>query len=297
MRYVPKRLRGRKPLPQRVTLPKARLLLVEACKLLWAHRKAFAGILAVYAIGMLLLVVGFSASSNFASVRDAVNESFAGKGWANSVAIQVYFLFSNSNAGTSQLSGIYQSILLVLVSLALIWGLRQAKSGKRFKAKDSFYAGMSPLIPFLLTIAVISIQLLPLSIGAYLYSTLTTYGIVVYWYEQFLAFAIFMGFAYWSLRMVTGSIFSPYIATLPGMLPVEAVRNAKELVRGRRLVIWRKLIYLPIVLVVAIALLVTPFVMFLNVLAPWVFFLLGTVAFAVTHAYLYTLYRELIREK
>ena len=94
--------------------------------------------------------------------------------------------------------------------------------------------------------------------------------------------------------MITASVFALYIVTLPDMSPFRALRSAKELVRGRRLMIWRKLILLPFVLFLGTTVVVLPFLLFLTPLTVWIFFILSTAWFAVIHSYLYTLYRELL---
>ena len=295
-RFLPKKLRTKRVKKTYPKLPKARLLFASAVSLLLSQWKGFTGILAVYAVGLLLLVVGFSLGSDFSEARQSLNTVFQDKSTFSNLFMQVFFLFSNSSSTTGQTAGIYQSVLLVLCSLALIWGLREAKQGRDFTTKQSFYSGMTPLVPFLLTVVFISVQLLPLTIGAYLYNLVTINGIVVSFPEKFVAFCLFAALCFWSLRMLTSSVFTPYISTLPGMQPLAAFASAKELVPGRRLVIWRKLIFLPVALVVLLALAIAPFIVLLPATAPWVFFVLTCVAFAITHAYLYVLYRELIRE-
>ncbi|MBP9853163.1 MAG: hypothetical protein QG629_560 [Patescibacteria group bacterium] len=295
-RFLPKKFRGSQPKPTYRKLPPARILFLEATKLMLAQWRSFVGIVTVYGVGLLVLVVGFSIGSDFSQARQALNEVFQGKNGANSLFMQVFFLFSNNSTGTSQTAGLYQSLLLIICSLALIWGLREARQGRSFTTKQSFYSGMTPLIPFVLSIAIISIQLLPLTIGAYLYDLVTANSIVVTSLEKCVAFLIFAALGFWSLRMITHSMFTPYIVTLPRMTPLRALGDAKQIVSSRRLVIWRKVLFLPVALIVLLALAIAPFVLFVPAVAPWIFFALTCGAFAVTHAYFYVLYREMIRE-
>jgi hypothetical protein len=204
-------------------------------------------------------------------------------------------LFGGANTSNTPNGGIYQSILLIVCSLAMIWLLRQSQAKKPIGTKLAFYRGMYPLIPFLAVMLIIGIQLLPLSIGAYLYSALVS-GIAVHGWEILLSFLLFASLAYWSLRMLTSSVFALYIVTLPEMTPLKAIRSAKELVRGRRLVVWRKLLFLPLAIVVGSSVLILPFMLFLTPVVVAVFFVLSTAWFAIVHSYLYTLYRELLNE-
>jgi hypothetical protein len=85
-----------------------------------------------------------------------------------------------------------------------------------------------------------------------------------------------------------------YVVTLPDMTPLTALRSARDLVRYRRLSVFRKLIFLPIALGVIMAVVMLPFIFVVPVLAQWVFFALSMLALIVGHAYFYVLYRELL---
>lgn len=94
--------------------------------------------------------------------------------------------------------------------------------------------------------------------------------------------------------MITASVFALYIATLPDMTPLRAYRSARQLVYGRRLLIWRKFLFLPAALLVLAAVIEVPFILFITPLAVWTFFIVGVVALPVVHGYLYSLYREML---
>ena len=278
-------------------LPKARVLLSASLQRLAQSKRAVAGIVTIYGIGVVLLVRGFSATQDFVTLRTLLDSLMTGAfGKAQSVALQLTILFGGSGSSNTPNGGVYQTILLVVCSLALIWVFRQAQAKKPVGTKRAFYLGMYPLIPFLFVLLIMGVQLLPMTIGSYLYSTLMTTGIAVHAWEKLLAFAVFAALALWSLRMLTGSMFAMYIVTLPDMTPLRAVRSAKHLVAGRRLLIWRKLLLLPLVILVGSSILVLPFLLFLTPVVVWVFFIISTLWFALIHSYLYTLYRELLNE-
>lgn len=281
--------------PQYRPLPKARLLLVAACQLLLKSPKAILGIVAIYLVSTIIFVSGLALSSNLLEARAALQTFFGDKlSGINSYILQTSYLFSNNGNPSSATGRTYQSIIMILCSLAIIWAVRQLHSGKTISTKRSFYEGMDQLIPFVLTVVIVSLQLLPLSIGAFLYDMLVSNGILVHTYERVIAVIIFALLALWSLSMITYGFIAVYISTLKGLQPLVALRSAKDLVKYRKLLIWRKYIFLPIVLIVATVLLVSPFVLFMPVLAPWVFVVLGGLSFVIFHAYMYCLYRELL---
>jgi len=60
------------------------------------------------------------------------------------------------------------------------------------------------------------------------------------------------------------------------------------------LLIWRKFIFLPVVMVLLAAVVGLPLVFFAAPLAIWIFFILGIVAVPIVHGYLYNLYRDML---
>jgi hypothetical protein len=143
---------------------------------------------------------------------------------------------------------------------------------------------------------VIGLQLLPLVIGASLYSGVINNGIALYTAEK-LAWALLCGLlGLLTLYMISSSIFALYIVTLQDMSPLQALRSARGLVRYRRWVVLRKLLCLPIILLIVAAILMLPIILVVTPLAPWIFFILTMFSLAAVHAYMYTLYRELLNE-
>jgi len=293
--YKPFTWRYRQPVPQYKPLPKAPKLFWSVLQQLWTNKRLFGGIILVYGVLDIVFVRGLSSTSDIASLKSAVDHSFtgAGGGLATS-AVTFSSLLSGSGSGNATQSGIYESILLITGSLALIWTLRQVPTGRMVRVRDSFYQGMYPLVPFFLVVALMGIQLLPLAIGSTLYDTVTSTGIAIHTWEKLSWLLLFIGLSLWSLRMITASLFALYIVTLPDMTPMRAYRSARKLVYGRRLLIWRKLIFLPVMLFILAAVISVPFILFITPLAVWVFFILTLAALPIVHGYLYSLYRSMI---
>ncbi len=96
--------------------------------------------------------------------------------------------------------------------------------------------------------------------------------------------------------MISSSIFALYIVTLPDMTPLKALRSARELVKGRRWAVILRLLSLPVILLIVAAIIMVPIIIVLTPVAQWVFFLLTMFTLVAVHAYMYTLYRELLNE-
>jgi hypothetical protein len=172
--------------------------------------------------------------------------------------------------------------------------LRQAANQHKARIRDAYYGGMYPLIPFILTLIVIGLELLPLIISAALYGVVITNGIAAHGYEQVIWVIILLGGLSLTLFLLASSIVSLYIVTLPDMTPLKSLRSARDLVRGRRLSVIRKLLFLPFVLLVVAAIIILPTIAVSSGATVIVFFAINLLSLLAVHSYLYSLYRELL---
>jgi len=276
-------------------LPNVWKIAKQAAHLLWQYKKVVIGITLLYGVLNLILVRGFSGGTDVSSLKSDLDLLFGGN-WAHLSSSLTVFALLVTSAGntTSSTGGVYQFLLVIIVSLAIIWTFRQVLAGGKARVRDGFYRGLTPLVPFILVLLVIGLQLLPLLIGSSLYSTVINNGIAVYAAEKFLWGLLFFLLALLSLYMISSSVFALYIVTLPDMTPMKALRSARELVRFRRWAILRKVLFLPLLLLIVAAVIMVPIITFATPAAQWVFFLLTMFALIAVHAYMYTLYRELL---
>ncbi|MGC1176737.1 MAG: hypothetical protein WA843_01595, partial [Candidatus Saccharimonadales bacterium] len=292
-----KRLSLRNRVKHPVRLPGAWWLTKTATRILWEHKGLFAGILVIYGLLNLVLVRGLASNTDVGSLKHQFDQVFKGHFGSVISSLSVFaLLVGSAGNGSSQTAGAYQFFLALIASLAIIWTLRQVIAHNIIRVRDAYYRGMYPLIPFILVLLVIGLQLLPLLIGSALYSTVITNGIAVNFIEKFICALLFISLALWSLYMISSSLFALYIVTLPDMTPMKALRSAGELVRHRRWTVLRKILYMPLVLLIAAAIIMVPVIVVAAALAQWVFFLLTMCALASIHAYMYALYRELLNE-
>jgi hypothetical protein len=280
-----------------VRLPSVWRLLNMSLRTLWAHKVLFVGIATVYGLLSLVLVKGLSDNTDIMTLKDNLDQIFAGSYGSLASGVGVFtVLVGSAGSGSSDTAGAYQFFLTIIASLALIWALRQVFTGNHIRIRDSYYQGMAPLVPFILVLFVIAVQLLPLLLGATLYSIVAQNGIAVYAAEKFIWALLYGLLALLSLYMITSSVFALYVVTLPDMTPLKALRSARALVRYRRWTVLRKIIALPIVLLIIAAIIMLPIIVWATPLAQWVFFILTMLSLVAVHGYMYTLYRELLRE-
>ncbi len=280
-----------------VKLPNVWHMAKTASLILWRHKRLFIGITLVYGLLNLVLVRGLAGGTDVGSLKHEFSQVFHGNFSSLTSGLSVFvILVGSAGNGSSQTAGAYQVFLALITSLAIIWALRQVLAGSKLRIRDAYYRGMYPLIPFVLVLVVIAIQLIPLIAGSVLYGLVTADGIAVH-FDEVLGWGVLWALlALGSLYMVSSSIFALYIVTLPDMTPRKALRSAREIVRHRRWTVLRKILCLPIMLLVVAAVIMLPIIVWLTPLTQWVFFALTMFALVATHAYMYTLYRELLDE-
>lgn len=292
-----KSFRPHKRIKHPVKLPSIYRLVRTSASTIWRHKKVLGGIILIYGVLNLLLVQGAAGNDDVGELKQLLSDAFGGSfaGLASGVSIFVLLVGSAGNSAGGA-SGVYQLFLGLIASLAVIWALRQALADKKFRIRDAYYRGMYPLVPFILVLMVIGLQMVPLLIGSTLYGIVVANGIAVFAIEKFLWALLYGLLALLSLYMVSSSLFALYIVTLPDMTPLKALRSARQLVRYRRWTVLRKLIGMPFVLLTAAAIIMLPIIIWLTPLAEWVFFALTMLSLLAVHAYIYTLYRELLNE-
>jgi hypothetical protein len=275
-------------------VPGAFRLLRNAAALMWRNKRAFVGIAIVYALLSLALVGGFSVA-NLKDAKQSFGDVFNGQVGQLATGLSLFvYLLGNNSANSTPTASVYEVILAIIASLAAIWAIRQMYAGNKVRIRDPFYLGMSPLIPFILVLGVIGIQLLPAAVGAFLYSTVVTNGIAATAIEQAVVMIVFALLCLTSLYMLCSSLFALYIVSLPEVAPMAALRSARQLVLHRRWMVLRKVLFLPLALVVITGLIITPFIILLTPAAPWMFIALSALIVPFVHAYLYGLYRALL---
>lgn len=283
--------------PSQPKLPSGYRLFKSSIKLLTKNWKLFGAVTLVYLVLNVLLVKGFSAGINIPELKEVLQGLFTYTGRAAQLTTGVTLfglLVGSAGSVSSDLAAAYQSMLLVVISLVIIWALRQVMAKEKITFRDAFYKGLYPLVPFLIVLFIIGIQLIPLFISNFLFGVVFSGGLAVTAIEQILWGLLLFLLIVFSLYMVTSSVFALYIVTLPDMWPLQALRSARELVRYRRWTIMRKVLFLPFVLIILSAFITIPLILFLTPIAEWVFFVMTTMALAIVHTYIYSLYRELL---
>ncbi len=282
-----KAVKSRKPLKGSFRLTSQ---VFSVLKMNW---KPLGGIVLVYLILNIIFASGISnVSSAFSTIKTDLNTN-GGSGIWHAAGGFASLVGSSGSSGSSTGSTL-QSVLFIIESLVIIWALRHLMSGHTISVKQAYYKAMTPLIPFLLVILVIIIQLLPVSIGATVVAAIATSVFAGSSLATVLSVVAFILLAIWSLYMVSASIFALYIVTLPDTQPRQALRAARDLVHFRRWTLIRKILFLPLVILIAMAVVIVPLILYVSAVVPAVFYVLAMLSILFAHTYLYNLYRGLL---
>ena len=292
-----KKKTGKKAPIKHAELPSVIVVLKNSLNILRKYWKTFLIVTIVYALLYIVFVRGLSGGLDLSSIRQSLDRDKGTTSVSTGISLFAYLVGNSTTTQSSSVNaGVYQTVLLIIVSLALIWTLRQSYNNNKVRARDAFYKGMYPVIPFILILIVVGLELIPLLIGASIYSVVTNNGISVgdlqttFWGIGFAVLCLI------SLYPITSSIFALYIVTLPDMTPMKALRSARQLVKRRRLLVMRKILFLPLVIIIAALVIMVPVVLVVTIAASWIFLILSFLCIVFIHSYLYALYRELINE-
>jgi hypothetical protein len=255
--------------------------------------KLLGGIVLVYLILNIVFASGISnVNIAFDNIKENLNTGGGHALWnAASGFGSLAFSAGSSNSSTGSA---LQTMLYILESLVIIWAIRHLLSGQSFSVKMAYYRSTGPLIPFLLVIAAIIIQLLPVTLGGIILAAVASSVFTGTAVLTILTTIIFLILAGWSIYMVSSSIFALYIVTLPDMQPRPALRSARDLVKFRRWLVIRKVVFLPIFILAVMGIVIVPLILVAKPIVPAVFYILSMLSILFVHTYLYSLYRELL---
>lgn len=277
-------------------LPSSFRVFREGVRTLWQHPKLFLGILFWYGFINIVFIQGLSTGGDVSSVKNALDNVYnGGLGHVMSGLGSFAYLLSTSTSSSSGASaGLFQFFWVVIVSLAFIWTLRQVHAKQKVRIRDGFYHGVYPLIPVMLVLFVIGAECIPFIVGGSIFSAVINNGIATSGIQIAIWALMFLLLTAISIYLICSSFFALYIACLPDVAPMQALRSARQLVAARRWTALRKILFLPFVLVLVNVLIMLPIIMVIPAAATWIFAVVMMFNLAIAHSYYYALYRSLL---
>ncbi len=273
-------------------VPTARQLLKTVFKTLKTHYRPY---LVTTLIFMLVYVafVGVGSQIDPVEIKEYLNTNYADNSKFINDTIILSAVFGGGVLELSQIATSYGLFLILIVSLAYLWIARQIWADKQVSVRDAFYKGMYPMVPVLILILLLSIQLLPLTLGNYILITVVSNGLAASVIEK-----VFIGSGFVSLALLSGWLAVPtvlglFISTLPNMTPKKAWQAGKELAKGRRLRILSRMFTGGLLMFVVSSLILLIVVAGWTGAAPVVGAIIAACLLPVANLYLYALYRGL----
>ncbi len=270
-------------------------LIKESSSLIYKGRKVFIKIIIIYAIVYLVLVLGFSAPGSVNSISSSSKGGISNEITKVSSSFNSFGLLLNSSSTNSSnpSSSVYGLILFIVLSLVLIWTIKEISLNHKINAKEAYYKSMTPFIPFVVTLVIMAIQLVPLSIAFVLYNYAIVGGIAVGIIEHLIWAAIILVLALISFYFISSSIFALLLTSLENLTPMKALSKARRLVKRQRLLISLKLIFLFLFISIVISLIMILGILAIPSVAPWLLQILLLVAEVFAYSYIFSMYKEL----
>jgi hypothetical protein len=291
-KYQSFKLQKRLPKLTMPKMPSAFRLFGATLRLLVKNWKLFGGLALLFGLFNILLVQGLS------GVLSSQNQGFENTqntdSWSQFLNGIVVFTSMAGTQVNSEAASAYQFFLTLIFSLGIIWALREIYAGNAPRIRDALYQGMYPLVPYIVILTIIVLQMVPVVIGGFVYGLVTASITSLSGVEVLFWTVIFGLTGLISLYLLCSSVIALYIACLQNMTPLRALRSARELIHLRRWEVMRKILFLPVALLVCGAVITVPFIYIAAPVAGAVLFVLSLLAPAVIHGYLYRVYRELL---
>lgn len=267
----------------------ARSILKRSALTVWTNKKVFSIILAFYGLAYILAVESSTSVTNASTTLSHYESIYRGSAAGLFSGLSTFTnLFGSLSGANSPTSGAYQTILFISLSLVIIWCAMQLAAKRKFNARDAFYSSHTPLIKFFLILLLIGLEFTPFLIGASLYNNIFLNGPGLGGAEAVLWVLIIAALAVISLFFLTSTIFALYLVN-EGLTPMQAVRAARGYVRKRRIVVFGKILLMPVTIFIAIGIIMLPVIYIIPVAAVIIMAVLLLIGITIFHCYMYNL--------
>lgn len=302
------RLSKRSDYVRELKLPSYIKLTWTPIKLILEHKKLFVSFIVLYSI-VSVIVIGLASQTTYNQVVETVGTFGDGlnmKLLGRSMAVAIAGIAGGFSAGNINSNGAVAALLLLIGWLTIIWLGRAVMRHEHPKLRDGLYNAGAPIVPTAILAVIALVQLIPAAAGLLAVRAGVASGYFVTGIEGMLLVVPMVLLAALSFYWLTTTMLSLVIVTLPGMYPLAAHRHAYDLIRGRRLTIilrwvWVLLVQfifwlIVLVPVVIIERLIHDHVGFLqNVpFVPIIVLLLTSFSLVYTALYSYQLYRSIV---
>jgi hypothetical protein len=282
-------------------------------KTLWSNRKLFFGLACIYLV-LFTILVGLGSQDSYNTLTDTLQQTGASitQGDISQLGQAGVLFLTIATVGITdsptEAQQIYAVLLALMVWLTTVWLLRNKMAGHKVRLRDGLYNAGAPILPLFLVVLVLVVQLIPILIAAIGYGAASSSGLLNGGVEAMFFWVAASLLGLLSIFWATSTLFGMIIVTLPGMYPMKALRNAGDLVLGRRMRILLRWLWMFVMIGILWAVVLIPMILidlwlksiwpfFVGVpLIPVVLAILGTVSVIWLSGYVYLLYRKVVDE-
>lgn len=241
--------------------------ILHSFRLIFKNWKVFVPLLIVMVIAAIAFV-GLMSEDTYTEIQKVIDKTaeenganigtFTKSGILLVSTVLTGGLSANANAG----AWIFVALIFLIIFLVTIFILRHKMAGNKVGLRDALYNSMTPLLSTFVVLMVAIIQTVPIMVLIVAYSAaIETHFLDTPFYAfLFLAFALLMLLL--SGYLLSSSIMALVAVSAPGLYPLEALKNASELMVGRRIRFILRIIALIVTLAVVWAIVMMPLIMF-----------------------------------
>lgn len=284
---------------------------IEVGAYLWRHKKIFFLLIVLYAL-ITALFVGLASQANYADfgsrIKDVGGQFFSGKWWEVGQAgmLLAAGITGSLSDSPSDLERCIAVIVGLLMWLTTVWLLRALLAGKKPRLRDGLYQAGAPIVGTFCVLAVLLLQLVPLALAALAFSAASSTGFLDQGIEAMIFWSVEILLIMLALYWFASTFFALVIVTLPGMYPLQALKNAGDIVVGRRLRIFLRFVWLLVLMFVVWVVVLIPIILldgWLKSIWPaisWVpvvpifFLVMASLSVLWFASYTYMLYRKVV---
>jgi hypothetical protein len=282
----------------------------DTCRAIWKVRKTFWWLLFAMTVSQIIFV-GLLSTETITTFQSALQDTGGDFGAVSRAGFTLIRTISTGGVDeAANENGAAIRILTILIMwLATVVILRQSLAGNKIKMRDALYTCGAPIMASVGVLIVMVFQALPILISMLLYNAAVATEFLRSPFTG-IVFFVFVGcLVLFSVFWLVQSILALVIVTMPGTYPVSALHIAGDLIRGRRVRLILRMLFLIVILAVLVVILMIPLIMlfgWLGGLASWInaIPILPTVLVFVTcaavifsAAYVYLLYRGLLESE
>jgi hypothetical protein len=272
---------------------------------LWAKKWVYTRFIFTYVL-LSATTYGAMQITNISSVNTNIDSAAQTLGSVFDPAVRAVITVGSAiggafNANLSDIQYLVVTTLYIFTALAIVWLLRQQLAGNAVKVRDGLYSAGAPILALFVLVAIAVAQLIPLALTTLVYVTANSSGILDGGIESAMFGVALLLVIVLTLYFMTTTLFSMFIATIPGTYPIKAYRTARQIVAGQRLRLLLRLLWAVLIILLFWFVILVPVVIITNsmggqntiVIPLAVQFMAG---FSVIYgtAYAYLLYRRMI---